>query len=79
MIHVQAVCKPLNLEGYAYPHRTLGGVKKRVSERAGEGWTWRVTGPRVALEALGAYEIAGGTLVLDVGDGRLLPCVAMPG
>lgn len=78
-VHVQAVCKVLNLEGYPYPHRTLGGIMARIQEPAGEGWTWRVTGSRAALEKVGAYEVEGESLVLDVGNGRFLPCEAIPG
>lgn len=69
MINVQAICAPLKLEGAIYKHRTVSGITRRLREPAGDGWTWRVSGPKAALVALGAYEATGGVWLLPVGNG----------
>ena len=70
---VQAICTPRNLEGARYQHRTLASIKRRVSEPAGEGWSWRAIGSKADLETLGAFESGAGDWLLDLG-GKYVTC-----
>lgn len=70
MLTMTAVCKPLNLVGHAFRHRTLNGIKRRAQEPAGDGWTWVLRGTRDELRNLGAY-LSDAGWILDVGYGWL--------
>ena len=58
-------------DGTSYTATTLAQIAERM-RRGGsrdKGWTWRVEGPKAELVALGAYEAAGGTWLLDLKNG----------
>ncbi len=58
-------------DGTSYTALTLAGIWARMIQGGSrdKGWTWRVEGPKAELVALGAYEAAGGTWLLDLKNG----------
>lgn len=58
-------------DGTSYTATTLAQIAERMRRGGGrdKGWTWRVEGPKAELVALGAYEAAGGTWLLDLKNG----------